>query len=263
MEQLILSPTDFVALVNQTLEYAYPFVTIAGELSNFKVSRSKWAYFDLKDETSSVKFFGSVYNLPGPLEDGMTVEASGRPQLSPKYGFSVTFQSIKPVGEGTIKRAADLLYLKLEKEGLLDPARKRALPYPPRHIGLITSKESAAFADFNKILNARFGGLKISFADSMVQGESAAQDIISALDTINQLADPPELIVITRGGGSTEDLAIFNNEILVRSIALSRLPVLVAVGHETDITLAELAADLRCSTPTHAAQTLVPDRLSE
>lgn len=263
MKNLVFTPTDFVALVNQTLDFAYPHVTIAGELANFKVSRAKWVYFDLKDNLSTVRFFGTVYSLPGPLEDGMLLEVSGRPQLSPKYGFNITVQSIKPVGEGSIKRAADLLRLKLEKEGLFDQERKRPLLYPPSHIGLITSKESAAYEDFCKILNSRFGGLKVSFSDVSVQGESAGSEIIQAIEAINQLSDVPEIIVIVRGGGSREDLAVFDSEQIVRAVSLSRIPTLVAIGHETDISLAELAADLRCSTPSHAAQSLVPDKKHE
>jgi exodeoxyribonuclease VII large subunit len=140
-----LSVSDFVALLNQTLETAYPYVTISGELANFRVSKNRWVYFDLKDEQASVHFFGTVYQMPGPLEDGMLVQVSGNPRLHPLYGFSVTVRSLRPVGEGAIKRAAELLQLKLQAEGLFDPSRKRALPYPPTRIGLVASKESAAY----------------------------------------------------------------------------------------------------------------------
>lgn len=260
MQELVFTPTDFVAVLNQTLEYAYPSVSIVGELSNFKVSKNRWVYFDLKDETASVKFFGTIHNLPGPLEDGMVVQVTGQPRLSPQYGFSVTFQTIKPVGEGSLKRAADLLLAKLDKEGLFDPARKRPLPYPPTHIGLIASKESAGYADFNKVLNARWGGVKISHVDVQVQGEKAASDVVSALELLNQHGTRPEVIVITRGGGSADDLAAFSSEQVTRAVAASRIPTLVAIGHEVDISLAELAADKRASTPSNAAELLVPDK---
>lgn len=260
MQELVFTPTDFVAVLNQTLEYAYPSVSIVGELSNFKVSKNRWVYFDLKDDNASVKFFGTIYNLPGPLENGMVVQVTGQPRLSPQYGFSVTFQTIKPVGEGSLKRAADLLLAKLDKEGLFDLARKRPLPYPPGHIGLIASKESAAYADFNKILNARWGGVKISHVDVQVQGEKAVSDIVNALELLNQQGTPPEVIVITRGGGSADDLSAFSSEQVTRAVAASRIPTLVAIGHEVDISLAELAADKRASTPSNAAELLVPDK---
>src|ERR1700730_12308316 len=109
MQDTVLSPTDFVALLNQTLEYAYPTVTIEGELSNFRVSKNRWVYFDLKDETSSVSFFGTIYQLPGPLEDGLVVRTVGTPRMHPKFGFSVTLQSLVPVGEGSINKTALLL----------------------------------------------------------------------------------------------------------------------------------------------------------
>jgi exodeoxyribonuclease VII large subunit len=143
---------------------------------------------------------------------------------------------------------------------LFDPARKRQLPYPPSHIGLIASKESAAYADFNKVLNARWGGVKISHVDVQVQGEQAVTDIVSALELLNQHGVPPEAIVITRGGGSADDLAAFSTEQVTRAVAASRIPTMVAIGHEVDLSLAELAADVRASTPSNAAELLVPDK---
>lgn len=257
---LELSVSDFVALLNQTLEYAYPNVVIIGELANFRVSKNKWVYFDLKDEGASVKFFGSVYNLPGPLEDGLLLKVRGQPRLHPLYGFSVNVSSIQPAGEGSIKRAAALLRAKLAAEGLFDEARKRGLPYPPAHIGLITSKQSAAYADFIKILDARWQGVVVELVDVQVQGEAAPEQITAALERFNTEAEPPETIVIIRGGGSAEDLAAFNTEPVARAVAASRVPTLVAIGHETDLSLAELAADRRASTPSNAAELLVPDR---
>ena len=255
-----LSPSDFVALVNQTLEFAYPSLAIEGELSNFRVSKGRWVYFDIKDETASVKFFGTVYNLPGPLEEGMTLKVSGTPRLHPLYGFSVTIQSIALSGEGTIKKAFDLLLQKLTLEGLFAEERKRELPYPPERIGLITSGESAAYADFVKIIGARWGGLEISLADVQVQGGPAAAQIVRAIEYFNAQGDPPEVLVVIRGGGSADDLQTFNTEVVTRAVAASRIPTLVAIGHEVDTSLAELAADLRGSTPSNAAELLVPDR---
>ena len=259
MDDQIFSVSDFAAVLNQTLEFAYPSVMIEGELANFKVSKGRWIYFDLKDEYASVRFFGTVYNLPGPLEDGMLLRVRGAPRLHPQFGFSVTVQSMQPVGEGSIRKAADLLATKLEKEGLFDEARKRALPFAPARIGLVASDESAAYADFNKILNERWGGVEIDLVNVQVQGEAAPGQIVAALEMLNQQAEV-EVIVMTRGGGSPEDLAAFSTEQVVRAVAASRIPTLVAIGHEVDISLAELAADKRASTPSNAAQMLVPDR---
>lgn len=260
MTDVSVSVSEFVALLNQTLEYAYPDVTITGELANFRVSKNRWVYFDLKDEGASVKFFGTVYQMPGPLEDGMLVSVRGVPRLHPLYGFSVTVQAVQPTGEGSIKKAAKLLEAKLAAEGLFDAERKRPLPYPPTHIGLITSGESAAYRDFVKIINARWGGLHITHVDVQVQGEAAVLQVANAIAQLNALAEAPEVLVITRGGGSAEDLQAFSTEQVTRAVAASRIPTLVAIGHEVDISLAELAADQRASTPSNAAELLVPDR---
>ena len=257
---VVLGVGDFVALVNQTFEFAYPSVTIRGELANFRVSKGKWVYFDLKDENATVRFFGTVFQLSSPLEDGMLLRVRGTPKLHPQYGFSVNVQSIRPEGEGTIKRAAELLQAKLEAEGLFALERKRRLPYPPQRIGLVASTESAAYVDFMKILNARWSGVDIECVDVQVQGEAAPAQITAAIEYFNQLAEPPEVLVITRGGGSAEDLYAFSTEQVTRAVAASRVPTLVAIGHEVDISLAELAADQRASTPSNAAELLVPDR---
>ncbi|HSW80228.1 MAG TPA: exodeoxyribonuclease VII large subunit [Candidatus Saccharimonadales bacterium] len=259
-EQVVLSVSDFVALVNQTFEYAFNSIVITGELANFRISKNKWVYFDLKDEFASVRFFGTVYALPGPLEDGMLLEVRGSPRLHPQFGFSVTVQSMRPAGEGSIKKAANLLEAKLRQEGLFDDARKRMLPYPPATVGLVTSKESAAYADFVKILNQRWGGIGIQLIDVQVQGESAPEQIVRAIEQFNQSAIQPEVLVVIRGGGSADDLQAFSTEQVTRAVAASRIPTLVAIGHEVDVSLAELAADVRASTPSNAAEMLVPDR---
>jgi exodeoxyribonuclease VII large subunit len=256
----VFSVSDFVDIFNQTLEFAYPSVMIVGELANFRVSKNRWVYFDLKDELSSVKFFGTVYQLPGPLEDGLTIQVRGTPRLHNLYGFSVNVESMSPVGEGSIKKAASLLETKLAAEGLFDPARKRALPYPPETIGLITSSESAAYHDFIKILGERWGGIDIRLADVQVQGEAAAAQIVTAIKYFNQHSVPPEVLVITRGGGGADDLSVFSTEQVTRAVAASRIPTVVAIGHEVDISLAELAADMRASTPSNAAELMTPSK---
>lgn len=259
-EDIVFSVSEFVDVFNQTLEFAYPNVVISGEIANFRVSKNRWVYFDLKDDNSTLKFFGTVYQLPGPLEDGLMVKVRGIPRLHNLYGFSVNILNIQPEGEGSIKKAASLLQAKLAKEGLFDESRKRLLPYPPEHIGLITSSQSAAYADFIKILKERWQGLEISLIDVQVQGEAAVSQVSKAIEYFNSEAKPPEVIVIIRGGGSAEDLAAFNTEQVTRAVAVSRVPTMVAIGHEVDISLAELAADKRASTPSNAAQLLVPEK---
>ncbi|QQS19338.1 exodeoxyribonuclease VII large subunit [Candidatus Saccharibacteria bacterium] len=262
-EDLVFSVSDFVAVLNQTLEFAYPYVAIEGELTNFRVSKNRWVFFDLKDETASLKCFATVRELPGPLEDGMVVRVEGSPRLHPLYNFSIQVQAIRPLGEGSLKRAADLLASKLEKEGLFDSSRKRQLSYPPRRVALITAGDSAAYADFIKVVGARWGGLRIDQYNVLVQGEQAPGEIIAALKTVNESDTPTDVVVLIRGGGSVEDLAVWSDERVVRAIAGSRVPTLVAIGHEIDVCLAELAADCRASTPSNAAELLVPDRKEE
>ncbi|HSX42523.1 MAG TPA: exodeoxyribonuclease VII large subunit [Candidatus Saccharimonadales bacterium] len=262
-ERLIFGVSDFVAYLNQTLEIAYPYITIEGEISNFRVSKNRWVYFDLKDAMASVRFFGTVYALPGPLQDGMVVRVSGSPRLHPQYGFSVNFVGVQPVGEGSIRKAADLLAAKLQAEGLFAPERKRPLAYPPGRIALITAGSSAAYADFMKILGARWAGVTIDHYDVLVQGEQSPAQIVSAIAAANAAPDIPDVIVLTRGGGSAEDLGGFSTEQVTRAVAGSRVPTLVAIGHEVDISLAELAADQRASTPSNAAELLTPDRTVE
>ncbi len=187
--ELILTPTDFVAIANQTLEFAFGLIKIEGELANFRVSKNRWVYFDVKDDLAKIACFGSVYNLPGPLEDGMMVVISGQPRLHPQFGFSINIQSIVPAGQGSIKKAYEMLRAKLQLEGLFEPTRKRLLPYPPQSIALITSLESAAYVDFVKILNNRWPFVDVQVYDVQVQGESAPQQLVEALNKVNGQAD--------------------------------------------------------------------------
>jgi exodeoxyribonuclease VII large subunit len=263
LPELILTPTDFVSITNQTLEVAFGLVKIVGELANFRVSKNRWVYFDIKDDLSKVSCFASVYNLPGPLKDGMLVQIVGQPRLHPQFGFSITVQQIKPSGEGTIKKAFELLKAKLQREGIFDESRKRTFPYPPQKIALITSVESAAYADFIKILNARWPYVDLAVYDAQVQGDNSPPQLIDAISLANSAPELADVLVITRGGGSSEDLAAFDDERVVRAITKSRIPTLVAIGHEINISLSELAADKRASTPSNAAELLTPDKNSE
>lgn len=258
-----LTVSQFITVFNQSVQMMLPEVTIVGEVANFRISKNAWVYFDLKDEESSLKFFGSVKVLPGPLENGMNLEVNGAPWLHNLYGFSINIYKLKVKGEGSIAKAQALLAEKLKQEGLFNPDRKRSIPYPPARIGLITSLESAAYTDFIKVVNHRWGNLTIEIADCLVQGIDAPTQIIDAINAFNQMPNPPEVLVVIRGGGSADDLAAFSNEAVVRAVAASRIPTLVAIGHERDLSLAELAADRRASTPSNAAELLVPDKQNE
>ena len=255
-----LGVSDFVALVNQTFEYAFQSIVIVGEVSGFNIRQDKWVRFKLKDDTSSVDFFGSVFQIRTPIEDGMIIAVHGRPRLSDKWGFSVSVLSVQAVGEGSIKRSFELLQKKLTAEGLFDESRKRPLPTLPARIGVISSTQAAGYADFIKILNTRWGGMDVEVAHTLVQGVHAPGQIVRAIEYFNQAGEPVDVLVIVRGGGDADDLAAFNDELLVRAIAGSRIPTLVGVGHEIDTTLADLAADIRAATPSNAAQLLVPDK---
>lgn len=259
-QDVTFNVSDCIAYINQTLEYAYPSVTVVGEISSFKVNQGKFVFFDIKDQSASLSCFMMVYQLRQPLEDGMKVEIVAQPKITAWGKFSLTVRSVRPVGEGSLKRAFELLKKKLETEGLFDPARKRLLPAMPQHIGVISSTQAAGYADFIKIVNDRWGGMQLDVAHVQVQGEGAPLQIVKALTHFNEMTEPPEVIVIIRGGGSADDLAAFNDEPLVRAIAASRVPTLVGIGHEVDVTLAELAADVRAATPSNAAQIVVPDK---
>ncbi len=258
--QPIFSVSDFIATVNQTLDYAYPNIAIEGEVASFKVNQGKFVFFDLKDKTGSIGCFMSVWQLRMPIEDGMKIIVTAAPKMTPWGKFSLTVKSIRPSGEGAIKKSFDILKLKLENEGLFAIDRKRQLPKIPKHVAVITSTGSAGYADFVKIINDRWGGLKIDVAHVQVQGDVAPDQIINAIKYFNQQEKLPEVLVIIRGGGSADDLSAFNDELLARAVATSRIPTLVGVGHETDESLCDLVADVRASTPSNAAQILVPDR---
>ena len=254
------SVSDFVASTNQTLEYAYPSVVIEGEVESFKVNQGKFVFFNLKDAGASVGCFMMVFNLRVPLEDGMTVTVRAKPKLTNFGKFSLTIDSIKPVGEGSIKKGFELLKAKLDKEGLFALDRKRSLPELPKTVGVIASMQSAGYGDFMKIADQRWGGVTFRVYHTLVQGLDAPDALIKAIRYFNQLEVPLDALVIIRGGGSADDLGAFNDELLVREIAASRTPTLVGVGHEVDVTLSDLAADVRAATPSNAAQLLLPDK---
>ena len=260
MENSPFSVSDAIAVINQTLEYAYPSITVVGEVASFKVNQNKYVFFDIKDDNGTLGCFMSVYQLRTQLEDGMKVQVVAQPKLTPWGKFSLTVRDVRPVGEGSLKRAFELLKAKLEKEGLFNPERKRALPVLPSRIGVISSTGAAGYVDFVKIISERWGGVELVVAHTQVQGMDAPAQMVRALEHFNEMAEPVDVVAIIRGGGSADDLSAFNDEPLVRAIAASRIPTIVGVGHEVDTSLADMAADLRAATPSNAAQLLVPDK---
>ncbi len=259
-QEHILTVSQLVEVINFTLEETMGKIMVEGEVDEFKIIHDKWVTFSLKDESSSVNCFMTVWQYRAQIEDGMKVKAIGVPKLRNKGFFSFVLDSVTPSGEGALKRALQLLQQKLTTEGLFSSERKRTLPRFPQHVVLITSRDAAAYKDFLKVLTARIGGLTISFIHTQVQGEDAPRQIIDALSTANTQLQDVDVIVLVRGGGSLEDLMAFNDEGLVRAVAASRTPTIVGIGHERDITLAELAADVRASTPSNAAELLIPSR---
>lgn len=260
METIRFGVSDFIAVTNQTLEYSYGKVEVVGEVQGFKINQNKYVFFDLKDEAASLSCFMMVWQLRSPLEDGMKIVVGATPKLTKWGKFSLTVQSFQPMGEGSLKRGFELLKSKLATEGLFAPERKRLLPALPARIGVISSTGAAGYADFIAILGERWGGMTIQVAQVTVQGAGSAEQIIKALAHFNQADQPPEVIALLRGGGSLDDLASFNDEPLIRALAASRVPIIAGIGHETDVTLADMVADVRAATPSNAAQLLVPDR---
>lgn len=257
-----MTPTEFIVVTNQTLEYAYSSVVLTGEVASFKVNQGKWVFFDLKDEESSVSCFMALWDLRMPIEDGMKVIVRGTPKVTKWGKFSFTVSKIQPVGEGSLKKSFEILKKKLAEEGLFNPEKKREIPKGLSKIGVISSTQAAGYADFIKILNARWGGIKVLVAHTQVQGMDAPEQIIRALRYFNERSEV-EAIVIIRGGGSADDLSCFNDEKLVREIAGSKIPVMTGIGHEVDESLADLAADVRASTPSNAAELLTYDKRVE
>ncbi|OGL79544.1 exodeoxyribonuclease VII large subunit, partial [Candidatus Uhrbacteria bacterium RIFCSPHIGHO2_12_FULL_57_11] len=193
--------------------------------------------------------------------DGMKVRVIGTPKVHEKSGqFRITVEQVELVGEGALKRAFELLKKKLAGEGLFADERKRPIPRFPERIGVIASRESAAFADFKRILGNRWGGVAIQLAHVQVQGAQAIPDIVGAFKYFQTAKPRPDVLVLMRGGGSLEDLQAFNSEEVAYAIFGSKIPVVVGVGHERDESIADYVADLRASTPSNAAELVVPDR---
>lgn len=241
---------------------------VEGELSEHKTRSGHW-YFTITDPTSALKcvmWKSRSQNVGFKLEPGQLLRVYGRPTVYPKYCI-LQFDVLKIVRRPTMgelqKRFLEL-QKKFAQEGLFEAHRKMPLPQIPHCIGIVTSGEGAALQDILRILRDRFPAVQVILASVRVQGPHAAPEMITAIQQFNQLSceKRPDLLIIGRGGGSLEDLWAFNEEGLVRAISESRIPIISAVGHETDTTIADLVADVRAATPTHAAQTAVPERSS-
>ncbi len=255
-----VSVSEFVGAVSSYLEQGMGSVAVQGEVVDFRVNRDRLVFFELKDARSRVLCFSLAWEMDAALEDGMEVVVTGIPKLFQKSGqFHIRVQRVDFKGEGALRRAFELTKRKLAAEGLFDERHKKPLPRFPERIGLITSHEAAAYTDVLQILQSRWGGLEIYVASVAVQGAGAAAQIIRALSYFNRFL-PVDVLIVTRGGGSLEDLQAFNSERVARAVFASNIPVVVGVGHERDETLAEYAADVRASTPTHAAELVVPHR---
>ncbi len=251
--------SELIQRCNFALERELREVLVEGEVASFKVNQGKWVFFDLKEGDSSVNCFLPLSQLTVALADGMKVRVRATPKLTRWGKFSLTIRRIMPIGEGSIKKSFELLKKKLTAEGLFEPAKKRPLPADLTKIGVISSTAAAGYIDFLKILENRWGGLDIKTINTQVQGLAAAEQITRALQYFNEHGGV-EVIAILRGGGSADDLAAFNDEQLVRAIAASKIPVITGIGHEVDESLADLAADVRASTPSNAAERLTQDR---
>lgn len=258
--ELTLTVSQFIDFCNQSLDYAFPDLIVEGEVASFKINQNKWVFFDLKDDESSISCFMVISQLRAvAITDGMKVRVKATPKLTRWGKFSLTVRQIVPVGEGSIKKNFELLKKKLAAEGLFDPARKRPIPAGLEHIGIISSINAAGYIDFLKILDNRWGGIRIQTINTQVQGMAAPEQIVRAINYFNERSEV-DAIVIIRGGGSADDLAAFNDESLARAIAASRTPIMTGIGHEVDESLADLAADVRASTPSNAAERIAPDR---
>ena len=262
MEERVLSVSEIVGACSSALEMSFERIVVEGEVASYKVNQGKFVFFDLKDEGSSLPCFMMLFAVRFPIQDGMKIRIVGTPKITTWGKFSFTVHQMIPVGEGDIKKSFEMLKRKLAGEGLFAAERKRPLPERITKIGVISSMQAAGYVDFVKILDERWGGLDVEVIHTQVQGMGAAEQIISALRVFSERGDR-DVVAVIRGGGSADDLAVFNDEELVRAIAASKVPVITGVGHEVDESLADLAADMRASTPSNAAQLLTRDKRAE
>lgn len=261
----IYSVTSLTEEIKGLLEDHFEFLWVEGEISNFRAPSSGHYYMVLKDEWAQIRavmFRPQVRYLKFRPEDGMKVLCNGRVGLyQPRGEYQIILDYLEPLGVGALALAFEQLKRKLAAQGLFAPEIKKPLPFLPRKVAVITSPTGAAIRDFLHVIHRRFANIEIIVIPVKVQGNEAAGEMIDALDLVNRELDV-DVIVLTRGGGSLEDLWAFNEEGLARAIRASRIPVVSAVGHEIDITISDLAADYRAPTPSAAAEILVREKES-
>ena len=255
----IFSVSEISQIIKEMLEGVFGDIKIEGEISNLKTASSGHIYFDLKDENaliSVVLFRGYARGIK--LEEGLKVQIDGEISCYIKQGrYQIIAHSVQTQSKGNLYLEFEKLKEKLTKEGLFDEDKKLPLPKFPKRIGVATSPTGAAIRDILSVLNRRATGLEIIIAPCAVQGEAAKQEIVQAIKNLNNLKPKIDVILVGRGGGSMEDLWAFNEEIVVRAVAASKIPVISCVGHEVDFTLTDFAASLRAPTPSAAAELVV------
>jgi len=260
---VVLTVSELTVQVKGLLEAGFSRVAVSGELSNCRRQSSGHLYFTLKDAGATlgaVMWRREAVRLPFDPHDGLEVVCHGRLEVYPPHGkYQLIAERLEPLGAGALTLAFEQLKAKLGQEGLFEPGRKRAPPFLPRKIGVVTSPTGAALRDFLRVLHLRYPGLPVLVAPARVQGEGAAAEIVVALQSLSARMDV-DVVVVTRGGGSMEDLWAFNEEAVARAIVGCRVPVVSAVGHEIDFTIADFVADRRAPTPSGAAEMLAPVR---
>ncbi|MFO7687065.1 MAG: exodeoxyribonuclease VII large subunit [Desulfobacterales bacterium] len=253
--------SELTGKIKAILEQNFPFIWITGEISNFRTPTSGHFYFTLKDDAAQIQavmFRGQNQHLKFVPEDGMSMTGLGRISVfEPRGTYQVILEYLEPKGTGSLQIAFEQLKKKLAAEGLFDAQHKKPLPFLPQKIGLITSPSGAVVHDILHILRRRFPGLTLDIVPVKVQGDGAVAEIVAAIDLLNRLRSV-DVAILARGGGSLEDLQAFNSEPVARAIFASEIPIILAVGHETDTTIADFVADLRAPTPSAAAELVVP-----
>lgn len=258
-----MSVSEVTACVKQALETTFDDVWVTGEVSNLVRAASGHLYLSLKDEGALLKavvWRGTVPTLAIEPADGLEVLCHGRLEVYPPRGtYQLTIDRLHAVGTGTLEARLRKLHAALEQEGLFAPGRKRPLPAFPRRVAVVTSPTGAAVVDFLETFRSRWRGAEVLVVPARVQGAGAAEELAAALVVAGRLVPAVDVIALVRGGGSLEDLWSFNEEVLVRAVAAAPIPVVSGVGHEIDVSLCDLAADVRALTPTDAAVRIAPD----
>ena len=262
-QENILTVSQLTQRIKGLLEEVFPLVWVSGEISNFIRHRSGHLYFTLKDDRAEIRcvmFRGHNLYLNFEPTNGMQILLQGRLSVyEPRGQYQLLVQRMEPAGVGTLYLAFEALKKRLREEGLFDEDRKRPLPSYPRVVGVVTSGEGAALHDIITVLTRRAPQVEIILRPTLVQGEQAAADIVAAIEEMER-SGWPEVLIVGRGGGSLEDLWPFNEEMVARAMAACEIPIISAVGHETDFTIADLVADVRAPTPSAAAEMVAPAR---